>query len=170
MSNALPMQKYGLDSLYLFPYYQDSDTYTKATGLPAPAFNPNRQPKYWFDPAAAKSVKRTVVYTAALATADDGTPLVSATGKPVLDILALNKDEAATVNIPAKGPGATNQPGAGQPEIMPPLRALEPNEELAFGFGSTVYVHNTDFPFETAGDFGAPDRALLQAIAKKLGV
>ena len=167
---ALPLAKYGLDSLYLFPYYQSQEDYAKATGSTAPAFNPNRQPKYWQDPKAKDSTKRTVVYNQALAVAENGVPLVGSDGKPMLDLLVLSRDEAATVNIPYKGPGATNIPGAGAPEVQPPLRALESNEELGFGFGNTVYVHNTDYPFDNGGSFTAADRLLLKAIAMKLGV
>ncbi len=168
--SALPMIKYGLDSLYLFPYYQSQEDYTKATGLAAPAFNPNRQPKYWFDPKAKESTKRTILYEQVLAVAENGDPLVGPDGKPMLDLLAVQKDEAATVNIPPKGPGVANIPGAGVPEVQPPLRALESNEELGFGFGNTVYVHNIDYPFDDGDSFTAADRLLLKAIAKKLGV
>jgi len=164
------MAKYGLNSLYLFPYYQSQEDYQKATGQTAPVFNPNRQPKYWQDPAALASIRRTVVYNQVLAVADNGAPLVGPDGKPMLDLLVLQKEEAATVNIPPKGPGVANVPGAGAPEVQPPLRALETNEELDFGFGSTVYVHNKDYPFDDSGSFTAADRLLLQSIAKKLGV
>ena len=165
--SALPMAKYGLESLYLFPYYQSREDYMKATGSEAPAFKPSRQPKYWQDPKAKDSTRRIVVYDQVLALAENGAPLVGSDGKPVLDILVLQKDEAATVNIPAS---AANVIGADAPAVPPPLRALESNEELAFGFGSTVYVHNTDFPFDLGGSFTASDRHLLSAIAKKLGV
>ena len=43
-------------------------------------------------------------------------------GKPWLDALVLDRDEAATVNIPPKGPGTTNTPGAAVPEV-PKMRA-----------------------------------------------
>lgn len=167
---ALPTAKYGLDSLYLFPYYQSQEDYTKATGAAAPAFNANRQPKYWQDPKAKDSTRRLVVYDQTLAVALNGDPLVGPDGKPMLDLLVLQKDEAATVNIPPKGFGVANVPGAGVPEVQPPLRALESNEELGFGFGNTVYVHNIDYPFDGGGSFNADDRMLLKAIAKKLGV
>ena len=164
---ALPMAKYGLESLYLFPYYQSREDYLKATGNEAPVFNPNRQPKYWLDPKAKDSTKRNVVYNQVLAIAENGAPLVGVDGKPMLDILMLQKDEAATINIPV---GAANVLGADVPAVPPPLRALESNEELGFGFGNTVYVHNTDYPFDDTGIFSASDRLLLKAIAKKLGV
>lgn len=168
--SALPLVKYGIDSLYVYPYYQSQEDYAKATGLAAPVFNPNRQPKYWHDPKARESTRRTIVYNQVLAVAENGAPLVGPDGKPMLDLLVLQKDEAATVNIPPKGPGVANVPGAGVPEVQPPLRPLESNEELGFGFGSTVFVHNKDFPFDEGGTFSSADRLLLQAIARKLGV
>ena len=167
---ALPMAKYGLESLYLFPYYQSQEDYQKDLGSAAPVWNPNRQPKYWQDPKALSALRNSVVYNQVLAVADNSIPLAGPDGKPMLDLLVLQKAEAATVNIPPKGPGVANVPGASAPEVQPPLRALESNEELAFGFGNTVYVHNKDYPFDDSGSFTASDRLLLKAIAKKLGL
>ena len=44
---ALPLPKYGLDKLYLFPYYQSREQYRAATGEEPPAFDPTRPPQYW---------------------------------------------------------------------------------------------------------------------------
>jgi hypothetical protein len=173
---ALPYPKYGLENLYLFPYYQTRDAYRAATGQIAPPFNPNRPPKYWFDPKAADSLRRSVVYDPVLGVAANGAPLADNDGKPMLDLLVINKDEAAAVNIPPKGvdpatgTAYSNVPGADVPEVPVPLRPLEPNEELFFDFGGVVAVKNLAlFPALEAG-FTSQDRALLQAIAKKLEV
>ena len=87
----------------------------------------------------------------------------------MLDVLVLTKEEAATVNIPPKGPTVANIAGAGVPEVPPPLRALEPSEELFMPFFGVVAVRNRDFmPMEPG--FNQNDRSLLRAIALKLGV
>jgi hypothetical protein len=171
---ALPLAQYSLDRLYLFPYYQDRETYEKATGQPCPAWNPDRRPKRWLDPAAADSEEEFIVYERVLATdSKDGAkaPLAGPDGKPYFKALILLKDVAATVNIP---PFIANVPGADQPPYQPPCRALEANEELFFhhlGMGQVVMVKNTDlYVDQTGSSFTAEDRALLRAIAAKLGV
>jgi hypothetical protein len=166
---ALPQPQYGIENLYIFPYYSTREAYQHATGQEPPAWNSARQPKYWEDLKAKEAPRRTVVYDRALVLDDKGFPLAGPDGNPVLDLLVLNKEEAATVNIP---PNVTNVPGAAAPMIPPPLRALEPNEELFFPFGGVVAVKNTDL-WPSASDrsgFTPEDRTLLQAIARKLGV
>lgn len=164
---ALPFPKYSLGNLYLFPYYPTREDYQRATGQEPPPWNPYRQPKYWFDPAAKDSKSRRVVYERVLAD-----PPAGPDGKPMLDVLVLDREEAATVNIPPKGPGATNVPGADAPEVPVPLRPLEPDEELAFDFGGIVVVRNKHLwaELERQSGFTAEDRRLLAAIARKLGI
>lgn len=164
---ALPYPKYSLEKLYLFPYYQTREDYQRATGQEPPPWDPNRAPKHWFDPNAAQSARRSVIYENVLALSDTGSPLVSPDGKPMLDVLVLSKEEAATVNIPPLG---TNVPGADRPEIPCPLRALDPDEELFFDFGGVVAVKNRKLFSQLETGFTADDRALLRAIAEKLGV
>ncbi|HZT29962.1 MAG TPA: hypothetical protein VFA33_08775 [Bryobacteraceae bacterium] len=163
---ALPLPQYGIENLYLFPCYGTPDAYQRATGKPAPDWNPNRAPKFWEDPHAKDNPKRTVVYDQALVLDDKGYPAVGPDGQPVLDLLVLNKDEAATVNIP---PDLGNIPGANVPMVPPPLRALEPNEQLFFPFGGVVAVKNLDLYPSIERTFTPADRAVLNAIAKKLG-
>jgi len=165
---ALPYPKYSLDKLYLFPYYQTREDYRRAMGEEPPAWDPHRPPKYWFDPNARQSPRRNVVYDNVLATSDSGSPLVGPDGKPMLDVLVLSKEEAATVNIPPKD--VTNVAGADRPEVPCPLRALESNEELFFDFGGVVAVKNRELYAQLEVGFTSEDRALLQAIAKKLGI
>jgi len=155
--------------LYLFPYYQTRDDYARVTGSEPPAFDPAKPPKYWCDPAAAQTPRRSVVYEQVLVLSSGSMPVAGQDGKPVLEPLVLNKLEAATVNIPPKGIGFSNIPGADVPEVPAPLRNLEPFEELEFGFGGTVHVRNNNVPVQQNG-FSESDRALLQMIAKKLGV
>lgn len=161
--------QYGLEDLYLFPYYQTREDYLKATGHEAPAWNPSRPPKAWEDLKAIQTGRRNVVYDFVIAYAKNGSPLVGDDFKPSLDLLVLQKDEAATVNIPPKGPTVSNIAGADVPEVPPPLRALEPNEELFMPFPGVVAVRNKDLqPLEYG--FNRNDRKLLQEIAKKLGL
>jgi hypothetical protein len=113
-----------------------------------------------------------VVYEHALSLdPNTGALLRDAKGKPQLDALVLDRDEAGTINIPPKGPGWTNVDGAAVPEVPVPLRALESNEELFFDFASVVAVKNKDLyaQLEEVG-FTQRDRDLLEGIAKKLGI
>jgi len=167
---ALTEPTYGIHKLYVFPTYSTREEFQEATGQEPPEWNPYRQPKSWFDPKAKASTTRRIVYEPVLALhPDTGAVLAGPDGKPALDALVLDRDEAANVNIPPKGTGMTNVPGADQPEIPVPLRPLEPNEELYFGFGRPVLVRNLDLYVPPPG-FVEADRKLLKAIAEKLGV
>ena len=165
---ALQKFQYGLEELYLFPYYQTREDYRAKTGHDAPPWNPNRPPKAWEDSKANESARRNVVYDSVVAYAKNGAPLVDANEKPMLDVLVLTKEEAASVNIPPKGPGVSNIAGTEVPEIPPPLRPLEPSEELCMPFFGVVAVRNRDFMPQEPG-FNQNDRSLLKAIALKLG-
>ncbi len=168
---ALPYPKYSITNLYLFPTYGTREDFQKATGQEPPAWNPHRQPKTWFDPGARKSASRRIVYERALATSPDtDRPLFDSQGRPQLDALVLDREEAATVNIPPTGLGMTNVAGADVPEVPVPMRPLEPNEELYRDFAGIIMVRNKDFFPELEAGFGEKDRALLVKIAKKLGV
>lgn len=164
---ALPYPTYSLDKLYLFPLFQTREEYTRATGKEAPAFDPQRPPKYWFDPAAENSLKRNVVYSTVVSYAENGGLLLDENGKPQTEAMLLLKSEAASVNIP---PLETNVPGASVPCVPVPLRPLDEQEELVLGFGGIVLVRNKAIAEDTAEGFTASDRALLQAIARRLNV
>lgn len=164
---ALTTPVYGVDQLYLFPRYQTRDAYREATGKEPPPFDPAKPPKYWFDPNAAQSPRRSIVYDPVLAFGKSGVALAGPDGKPALDVLVLSKDEAAAVNIPPHG---SNVPGADVPEVPFPLRPLEANEELFFQFGGVVAVKNVELYQALEVGFTYNDRKVLQAIAKKLGV
>ena len=163
----LPLPIYGLENLYLYRRYQTRADYQKATGEAPPPFDPNKRPKYWFDPAAKDSPRRNVVYDNVLAISEFGKPLPGPDGKPMLELMTLPKTEAATVNIPPEG---TNIEGADTYEALLPLRNLEPGEELFFQFGGLVAVKNVELFDALREGFTPADRALIQAIAKKLGV
>jgi hypothetical protein len=160
----------GLDTLFIFPYFQTREAFEKATGRPCPPWNPNLPPKYWFDPKASESTRRNVVYENSLVYSLDGTILQDANGRPMLDVLVLVKEQAASVNIPDKTLGAANIPGADKPEIPVPLRLPNADEELFFIFGQTVAVRNKKAWEQTQNTFTYQDRQLLKAIAEKLGV
>lgn len=165
--SAIPQPTYGLDKLYLFPYYGTREEYQKATGVEPPPFTPTRPPKFWEDPAAKTTQKRTVVYNQVLAMDDNGQPLATPEGNPYTDELVLYKEDAAVVNIPPQG---ANIVGADVPPIPLPLRALEAEEELFFGLGGYVAVRNKVLVAERDVSFAMQDRKLLQAIAAKLGI
>jgi len=158
---------YGIENLYLFTRYQTREAYAAATGEEPPAWDPTKQPKHWFDPAARTSTKRTFVYERALVYSDTtGAVLPDDNGKPLVDSLSILRTVAATVNIP---PNASNVEGADVPEIPVPLRALEEGEELFFQIGGVAAVKNTTLYAALKEGFTQSDRALLQAIGAKLG-
>jgi len=165
--SALNYPIYSITKLYKFPAYMTRDEYQAAIGEEPPAWNPDRAPKYWFDPAAKNATKMSVVYDCVIATAANGTPLVGDDGKPVTDLMVLSKSEASTVNIPPK---LANIPGADVPAIPVPLRALEPGEELFFSLGGVVSVKNTALYSQLDNGFTVKDREILLAIASKLGL
>ncbi len=161
--------RYGIERLYVFPYYQTREEYQKATGVEPPKFDGTKAPKYWFDPAAKGSTRRNMAYDYVLSYAVNGSPLFDENGKPMLEMLMLNKDDAATVNIPPKGLGMANIPGADKPEIPPPLRALNADEEFFVPFPGIIGVRIKG-SLEPDRGFTEEDRSVLLAIAKKLGV
>lgn len=165
---ALPQPRYGLHHLHLFPVYQTRADYQAATGEEPPPFDPTRPAQYWFDPEAAKSSRRVIVYERALAIDERGNPKRDENGRPYFEPLALPKAEASTVNIPYKK--AANEPSSGLPDVPVPCRELHPDEELEFGFGGIVLVRNKNFDNQEVTGFTVGDRELLRAIARKLNV
>lgn len=165
---ALPIPKYGLEKLNLFPYFQTRQQYRQATGQEPPAFDPTRPPQAWYDPQMVHSTKRTVIYDNVLAIDEKGRPKRNAEGGPYFEPLMILRSEAATVNIPEKN--AANEPGTEVPEVPPPLRALDADEELIIDFGGIVMVRNKRLNTEVPVNFSAQDRELLKAIARKLNV
>lgn len=165
---ALPIPKYGLEKLYLFPYFQTREQYRQAMGQEPPPFDPTRPPQGWFDPQMVHSTKRTVIYENVLAIDEKGRAKRNEDGVPYFEPLMILRTEAATVNIPEKV--AANEPGTEVPEVPVPLRALDADEELIIDFGGVVMVRNKTLNTETPVNFSAQDRELLKAIARKLNV
>lgn len=165
---ALPIPKYGLEKLYLFPYFQTREQYRLATGQEPPEFDPTRPPQAWFDPQMLHSTKRTVVYENVLAIDEKGRAKRNAEGRPYFESLMILRSEAATVNLLPKL--AANEPGSEVPEVPPPLRALDADEELIIDFGGVVMVRNKALNTEVPVNFSSQDRELLKAIARKLNV
>ena len=160
---------YGISQLYLFPVFQTREAYRLATGMEAPPYDASKPLKSWFDPRALDNPRRKVIYENVIAYAANGAPLVGPDGKPVLEPLVIDKEIAAAVNIPRKGPGIPEQPVTGQ-EIPVPMRPLAANEEFFFQFGGSVAVRNTDLVDSLESGFTVRDRTLLKAIADKLGI
>jgi len=158
-----------LQSLYLFPVYQTREEYRAKRGVEAPPFDLTRPVKSWFDPAAAASPRRKLVYDNVIALADNGSPLSGPDGQPFLEPLLIDREKAATVNIPVKDfTGKIQETPTIGFEVPVPCRALSENETLVFGWGGAVQVVESNVD-QTIG-FGPEDRRLLKAIAKKLGV
>jgi len=161
---------YSIQTLYLFPVFQTREDYRNKVGNEPPPFDPSKPVKSWFDPQALSNPRRKIVYDNVLAIADNGIPLVDGDGKPFFEPLLIDREDAATVNIPIKDfAGKIPEQQTTGTEVPVPLRALMPNEELVVGWGNLVTVRNKTFLIETA-HFTVDDRKLLHAIAVKLGV
>jgi hypothetical protein len=126
-------------------------------------YNPGRAPKYWADPDALTSDEDMVIYERVLVGIKDG--------QPQWRRLFLAPYEAATYNIPPTGIGMTNVPGADKPPVPVPMRELADDEVIKPGFGNVPVVWKASeiaTPDQASG-FTGDDRALLKAIAAKLG-
>ena len=165
---ALPLPKYGLENLFLFPVYQNRAQYRSAFGVDAPEFDITKPPKYWFDPNADKAPKRSLLYECVLATDERGKPVFDEDGKAYFEPMMLFKEEAATVNLPIGD--YANEPGTEVPPVPVPMRALAPEEELIQVFGGVIMVRNKNIPEEGATSFSFQDRETIRAIARKPGV
>ncbi len=165
--SALPFPEYGIRELYLFPYYETRESFRQETGIEPPPFDESRPPQYWFDPQAASSAKRNVVYDNVLALNEIGNPIRDEEGRPVLEVLLLKKEHAAAVNIPRKE--VANEPGTSVPSVPVPLRPLAADESLAFDPWGNVVVRNMKL-WAAPVAYGKYDRDMLMAIARKLNV
>jgi hypothetical protein len=158
---------YGLEQLHIFPYYQTREQYERETGKACPPYIDNGRPKYWEgtifpDADPDLSIRFSVPYNSrgGVSRASDGTPRLSE--------LDLKPEEIIRVNIPPKNVGIF--PGlASAVEIQPPCELL-PNERLEFQAGiaaAQLRVRRVDKMPTSASSLS--DRALLEAIAKKVG-
>lgn len=161
---------YPINDLYVFPTFQTRDDYFKATGEEAPAWDPNRPVKCWFDPAARNSNKRTFLYDVVLMYDTNGMVLSDEKGTPQLEQLALLREEAARVNLLPREKMLDYGPGSKVAPIPVPMRPLNENEELVFTFGGVVAVRRKDAYRDNVNAFTVKDRQLLEKIAQKLGV
>jgi len=159
-----------LNTLYLFPVFQTRSEYFKATGEQAPPWNPSKPVKMWFDPEARKTTRRTIIYDSALMYHENGALVVDKSEQPVLDTLALLKEEAAQVNMLPDERLVDYGWGSRVAPIPVPLRKLNPGEELVLTFGNVVAVRDKAAAISAPTAFTFSDRLLLEKIAQKLGV
>lgn len=155
-----------LSVLNLFATFATREEYEAKTGKPCPAWDPKRQPKAWEDPDAHKVL---VVGQVSYMLYDRIFVALSPQGDPVWDSLGLPVGDAKTVNIPPRGEGQTNVPGADQPEVPCPLRELADDEVLKAGFGNVPQVFKSAELVSIDVGFTQVDRDLLIKIAAKLG-
>ncbi len=159
-----------INDLYVFPLYQTRDDYFKATGEEAPPWNPNKPVKGWFDPAARSTNKRTFLYDFTLLYDKNGMVIPDEKGTPLVDQLALLREDAGSVNILPRETMVDYGPGSKVAPIPVPMRALKSEEEFVFTFGGVVAVRLKTAYKTTVNAFTTGDRELLEKIAAKLGV
>ncbi|MFN7542221.1 MAG: hypothetical protein ACK5TN_05450 [Acidobacteriota bacterium] len=159
-----------INDLYLFPFFQSRDDYSQATGEEAPAWDPSKPVKCWFDPAARNTNRRTFLYDIVLMYDKNGMVLSDAQGLPQTEQLALLREDAGRVNMLPREKMVDYGPGSKVAPIPVPMRPLKETEELVFTFGGVVAVRLKDFYKNTVNTFTIADRRLLEKIAQKLGV
>ncbi|MBI1786229.1 MAG: hypothetical protein HYR60_01595 [Acidobacteria bacterium] len=171
--NTPQLPQYGLENLYLFPFYQGRADYKARTGQDAPPFDAAHNVKRWLDPNP-QSKSRLITYPLVLARDEKNLPVPDASGAPSVEPLTMTKEEAARVNIPPDNLTATQDTVIPLFEYDCPIRPLLPDEALVFGVLGVVAVRNLTLWREQvakqSGAFLPSDRATLEAIAKKLGV
>ena len=166
-------------SPYLFTRYMSRKQYLEQTGKEAPPFNPARDLKNWEDPAASGKFGK-IVYPYTLGTDETGA-LLRDNGAPVLYPLVLTVDEARTVNLPDEDAAGNTSIQPGTRTVQCPIDVPGPGEALVFGdspfTADAVWIRNLAAyaaeqaaQTEEAGKFTPADRAMLVAIAKKVGV
>lgn len=167
---SLPVEKpqpntpiYPASALQLFDTFNSPDEFFKRFGVAPPAWDSTRRPKNWFDTSLdlsdpTSSVEYRVVHQ------------VPKTGEWKVIVIAMSVLEASVLNLaPSAFP-------SGSPPLPPlwevPIRALLPNERLhPTPFGAQIMRVDLQLAAdEQAGKFTAHDRAVLVAIAGKLGV
>lgn len=172
-----------LNSQSAFQIFGNRTEYKAATGQDAPPFDAGRRIKRWFDPKAGADGLPEVIYQNNIMIRTDGTFALK-NGTPVTRPLVLPVEEARTVNLPPEDPSGNTSIQPGWAEIPCPFRDLTEDEilvvagaEAGFLSGKLIMIRNVKlFEEERArqadesGKFTTSDRALLTAIAKKLGV
>lgn len=165
--------QYGIDHLYLFPFYSSRDQYRARTGQEASPFDPAKNVKRWLDPDP-QGLSRMVTYARILARDERNLPVPDASGQPLVEPLTMEKIFARVVNIPPDGFTGTSDTGALLYEYDCPMRELLPDEVIVFAQIGAVVIRNTKLWREQvenqSGAFLQRDRALLEGIAGKLGV
>ncbi len=173
-----------VSALFRFPHYNTQADYTRVTGRVCPAFNPAKRIKRWEDPAAATQRKDKVLQYLALAVdCETGVPLAmngDRDGQPYVEPFGMLAGEAATVNIPPDGATQENFVEGVGAQYPDPLKTLSATQALYFeaipGAKNVLVRDLVEYGrlapqiAEDAGKFTADDRALLLAIADKLGV
>jgi hypothetical protein len=156
-----------ITSLNLFRSYGRREDYEEQTGLPCPVWNEGRHPQAWCDPKAKKTFSiGGVPYTLYARVFINYDEVVK---QPIWEELVIPTAEAQTVNIPPKGLGMTNVPGADQPDVPCPVRELADDEVISAVWGAIPMVFKTGELEAVVVGFTAGDRVLLERIAAKLG-
>lgn len=129
-----------LQDFYLFPIYQDRETYDNQPGdnADAPPWDGKRKLQPWVDPNPKQTmtfigIGKVAIYSAAIEMAANGTYAVGADGQPKVAQMAIPFAEATTPNfLPSKG-------------IVPTV------PDLTGGDPSSAMVENARMMVENAG-------------------
>ena len=166
-----------------FPIYKDRKDYKERTGQEAPPYSPDRPLKFWADVNAGADGAPEVVYLNNIMLKSDGYWFLR-NGAPTTKPLVLTAEEAQTVNLPPEDPSGNTVVPANTKVLACPFRDLGSDEVLAIAgpemgmlSGTQIVIRNTKLyaaelakEADDSGKFTPTDRALLKAIASRLGV
>ena len=151
-----------IKTMYLRPVYSTRSAYREATGADAPPHDPHRPLQFWEDPAPSRKLGVFALYDHALQKID---------GRWRIAPLVVPLMWAQRINLP---PDEGSLPGGSVSETIPPplSRGLTEDEEIVEGPFGVVIRSRSQYvaSLEEVDNFTAQDRALLRAIARKLGV
>lgn len=159
-----------LAALYLFPVFPTAEEFKRVTGTDAPPFDETKPIKTWADPAAVPGQFLTYA-TLVLGPAGLGGVIPYK-----YQAVYLDGEFAVKVNVPSERLLTSLQGHATVPVPMRELAAGESIRENPAMMGGPLVVNDAlyskqqDNALLASGRFLPADRALLQAIAAKLGV
>lgn len=153
----------GLQEIQIFKSYATRAAYREATGVEPPAYNPLLAPKHWEDPGADPSLDyaQYTVPRTNKATGDYAADPV--TGEIPVAPLILDTPIARAVNIP----GEYDRPV--QRAVPVPIRPLKQTEKIIRTING-IWVKDSAEQQSGPTAWTHEDRAMLQAIARKLGL
>lgn len=136
-----------LEEFYAAKVYATREQFEQETGEKCRPWNPKRRPQGWRKKLPGAGIEGSDGRE--LATYKVLDPATANTATPRLKTTSIAVEDSETVNIPPRGEGMTNVPGADAPEILVPIE-INPETQMLVssratgGLPGSVYVRNLD--------------------------